>query len=177
MRLQLQRSGYKVFALRGILIVTLLFIYNELPWDFLVQSLSSSLDSIFSFFGNSSVQYMMNNDHILQVNGIPFIITANCTYLDVALVAAPLCWRIQKGILMNLFRMVILMSLIQLLSLLRIWVAIHFYLAGASWEYLHDVPYVVLYIIIVATCSILALQVDLGFRVKDVFRKPNFDYS
>lgn len=147
------------------LICIFIFIYYTIPWNFLIQFLTFSLDRIFSFSGNSSIQFIHNGDYILLINGNPFIITVNCTYIDLALIIAPLCWRLHQSIFRNLSRIVCITCLILLLNVLRIWVAIHFYQSGISWESIHNIPDIAIHIIIITTCALLALKVDLVLPV------------
>lgn len=93
-----------------------------------------------------------------------FQFTAHCTSLDVILILAPFVWRARSTPLNNLFRLVALGAAAFGVNLVRIGIAIYLNVLGMSWEYTHDVPYVLLYsmaLMVVVRVAILQDRKDL----------------
>lgn len=73
----------------------------------------------------------------LQVNGVPFAITRDCTYMEWVLYAFPLLWRPGR-IQTNMSCILAVVAGIWGLNLLRIWFSIIWNVAGVSWFWAHD---------------------------------------
>lgn len=155
------KSGFKVLIIRIIAICILMIIYYAIQWNFLRQFLAFSLERIFSYTGNSNIHFLHDDSYNLLVNGNPFILTSNCTYIDLALIIAPLCWRLDQSIRRNLSGIILITCLILFLNVFRIWAAIYFYQSGASWISAHNIPDIFIHLIIITMCTLSALNADL----------------
>jgi hypothetical protein len=148
------------------MVCILVIIYFVFQWNFLIQFVTSALSKIFSFTSSSSILFTQNGESCLLVNGNLFIITRACTYIDLALTVAPLCWRLNNSIFRNLSVILLITFLILLMNIIRISGTVYFYLEGASWELIHHIPDISLRLIIVAISAFSALKADLALPEK-----------
>ena len=104
----------------------------------------------------------------LSVEGNVHYYTAECTYLDLVLIIAPLLWVFGASLWRNTRRIAIAALVILGGNLIRTWASVYFHVRGMDRFYAHDLPDYIIWWPTVVVLALLALRRDLRdhFRAK-----------
>ena len=101
-----------------------------------------------------------------------FLYTAECTYLDLLMIVAPLLWVFGASRRSNLLRIAIAALVILGGNLIRTWASVYFHVCRTSPSRAHDLPDYLIWWPTVVVLAVLSLRRDLrdhfGARPKAV---------
>ncbi len=101
--------------------------------------------------------------HTLTVNGRPFAISPDCTYVDLILCGLPLLWRVNRRWTANLSVLAAYAVAVALVNLARVLYGVHAFSHGVSLFWSHDLPDYVLWYPALGVLALLWLR-SLGPR-------------
>jgi exosortase/archaeosortase len=130
----------RVLACR--LSLSLLFggVYLALPCTPLCRIVRTEATVCLHWLGHRADERDEAGQSLLIVDGLWFAITPDCTYLDLMLIVAPLCWNLGVPIKRNVLRLGALIVAISVVNTARVIVALGSRADGASWFLAHNLP-------------------------------------
>lgn len=152
---------YNHFFLRLVILIILMLLYYNLNWYFLREVLNNVIAKILNISGQICITYNTGNSSYMLVNGNRYSITAHCTYLDLIFITAPFCWRYQLKLFTNLTRLAGFALVVFTFNIIRIIIALYLYHKGHPWDLVHNLPDILIHIIVITLCVCLAIRIDL----------------
>jgi hypothetical protein len=142
----------------------LLSLYYALDWVRLRRVVAACSATLLRAVGieASGSEYGSSSALITEVGR--FGISADCTYLDLFLILAPLLWRAGRPFTRNVGRLALAAAGVFAVNLLRIALAVRMVQAGASWTVAHGVPDSAIYYPTIAIAAVLAFRSDQSRR-------------
>ena len=138
-----------------------MLLYFNLNWYFLREFLNNVIAKILDVSGQICISYNTENSYYMLINGYRYNITANCTYLDITFIIAPFCWRFQRQLFTNIIRLAWIALFIFIFNIIRIVIALYYYHLGYPWYMVHNLPDILIHIIVVTLFVCLAIRIDL----------------
>jgi hypothetical protein len=150
----------RVLLVRLLAVAILVVAYYTVDWSPVQRVLTVLVASLLRALGHAVGIDWSGPDPALELSGRDFAVTANCTYMDLALVLAPLCWRARRGLYRNALVVALMSMAVLLLNPLRVVFAIHLTIKGAGWTYAHTVPDLTIHGVAISLAAILAFRSD-----------------
>jgi hypothetical protein len=97
---------------------------------------------------------------LFLADGRVYAFTANCTYVDLFLLAGPFWWRFGRPVGANLIRLAALAGGLLVLNVGRLTTALFLNQRGAPWKWIHDAPDALIHVAVVGLAVLLALMAD-----------------
>jgi hypothetical protein len=153
--LVLQRSwlASRAMRIRVYCAVVLLAIFYMLDWTSLQYAVGEMVRWSFELLSFDTQRGWIDGVPIVAIEGHWGAISAHCTMLDLAFVAAPFTVAAQVSLRRNIGRVLLVLIGVLLLALVRIWIADYLRIQGVPWAYAHDVPYVALYSVVLVVVT------------------------
>lgn len=155
-----EKKRYQYLLIRICLLLILIITFRHSNWNFLIQAYLQILDKILIFLGVSYFYFAKDAENIILINGSSYHFTAECTYLELFFITFPFCIRFKQSIYVNLIRIIYLMTAIFLINIVRITIVAYFYNSDASWEYFHEIPDILIHIVLISLIVIMSLRTD-----------------
>lgn len=126
-------------------VALLVGLYYQVDWSWLARALADAVAGVLHLAGHSVALADDPGGAALVVarparDDQVFVVTANCTYADLVLTAAPLCWAAGLGLRRNLVRLGLLAAAVATLNLARLTWAVAAFAQGVAWRWAHQAP-------------------------------------
>jgi exosortase/archaeosortase family protein len=120
--------------------------------------------TVWSLRKTGYIPVMLNSEGSpgIRVGAEMYYYTAQCTYLDLLMIVAPLVWVFGAPCWRNSLRIVVAAVVILVGNLIRSWASVYFNVRGADWFYTHDLPNYMIWCLTVSITVLLALRRDLS---------------
>jgi hypothetical protein len=132
-------------ALRLAATAALVGLYYRIDWGWLAHATARAVAVALRLLGHSVALVADDGGPALIVappeRGLQaFLVTANCTYADLVLAAAPFCWATGLGLRRNVARLGLLTAAVAALNLARLTWAVSAFAQGVAWRWAHQAP-------------------------------------
>jgi hypothetical protein len=135
-------------------------LFYTLDWMILRNWVAQGLHVVLSSWGHVSRVEVIDGKVLLVVDGVRFWISAQCTYVDLALCLSPFLWQAGLPTRVNLGNLLLAFVAVQGINFARL-VGGHLALArGASWAWAHDLPDLLLWYPVLTLAVLGALRTD-----------------
>jgi hypothetical protein len=135
-----QLPAFRRLSVRLAVLTLLIAAYLRTDWTVLQKALRSHIARLLRRAGHRTTEADVDTALLLAVDAELYAITANCTYVDLALTLAPLYWRRELPWSTNARRLAVLAMAILLGNVVRTSLALHLTSSGVSWTWAHTVP-------------------------------------
>jgi hypothetical protein len=158
---KLPRIFNKRLLLRLSSLAVLVVLYYSIKWIPFQTGLRRLIAVVLSLFGQwSSGTEIGGAPSLMFADGRVYAITANCTYVDLFLLAAPFCWRFRRPLGSNLIRLAGLAAGLLILNVGLLASALFLHQRGTPWKWVHDAPHLLIHITVITLAVLSALRAD-----------------
>jgi len=158
---RLPRIFNKRLFLRLSALAFLVLLYYLISWTQFQRGLRNLVGLVLNLVGEESFRTGIGGAPALFLaDGRVYAFTANCTYIELLLLAAPFCWRFGRPIGVNLIRLSALAAGLLVLNVGRLTMALFLNQHGSPWTLVHDAPDVLIHIAVIGLAALSALMAD-----------------
>jgi len=147
--------GYRLAAL-GLMVM----VFYAWDWLALRETLRDAVSGFIRALGCTVADSFERGTVAMRVADKQFVISADCTYVDLFLVLAPFVWRVRQSVQRNLLRITATVAIVSVLNFLRVGLAIYYHAQGYSWFFVHELPDYLIYYPSIAIVTLMAFRED-----------------
>ena len=167
----------RIALYRLIALGVLLALYDALDWMPLRVAQRDAVQWFLDVTRHTTLICTCEGSPAIHAGEQVYYYTAECTYLDLFLVVAPLIWVFGGSLRGNIVRIGVAAVVIVGANVLRTWASVYFNVRGVDWFYAHDLPDYIIWWPTVVGVALLTLRRDFcdhwepGFKTRVVEKK------
>ncbi len=153
----------RYLLMRLVVLSAAIGIYIFSYWHWLCILFRDALAGIYDSMGTSCTALDLHGNAFLVLeNSYRYSITPACTYIDVFLILTAFIWLRGRSRGENLRRFLLLIVILSAVNFLRVVLAQTGHMSGVGWFWAHDVPDIILHLLVIGWFVWQALASDFA---------------